>query len=141
MAQATAGDTVRIHYTGRLADGSIFDSSTGNEPLSFTLGEGEVIPGFERAVMGMEPGQQQTVTIPSDEAYGSLREDLILDVPRTQFPPDLKPEVGQQLQMQQDGQAFVVTVHAVSDEAVTLNANHPLAGEDLTFELTLVEIA
>lgn len=142
MAQATPGDTVRIHYTGRLDDGSVFDSSEGREPLEFTLGSGQVIPGFDQAVTGMEPGQERTITIPADEAYGELREDLLIAVPRTQFPPDIQPELGQQLQMQQpDGQAFVVTVHALGLETVTLNANHPLAGEDLTFDLKLVEIA
>lgn len=141
MAQAAAGDTVRIHYTGRLTDGTVFDSSAGREPLEFTLGEGQVIPGFEEAVTGMQPGDERTVTIPADQAYGALREDLLVSVPRTQFPPDIQPEVGQQLQMQQDGQAFVVTVVEVADDAVTLNANHPLAGEDLTFDLALVEIA
>lgn len=140
MAQARSGDTVRVHYTGRLADGTVFDSSQGREPLEFTLGQGQVIPGFEQAITGMEPGGEQTVTIPSDQAYGERRGDLVFAVPRAQFPPDLDPQPGQQLQVQQGANVAVVTVHDVTDEAVTLDANHPLAGHDLTFELSLVEI-
>jgi len=140
MDQAQTGDTVRVHYTGRLADGSTFDSSEGREPFRFTLGSGQVIPGFERAVTGMRPGEERTVTISADDAYGPRREDLLFPVPRDQFPADLEPEVGQQLQVRQGDHSGVVRVAEVSDSEVLLDANHPLAGEDLTFELTLVQV-
>jgi peptidylprolyl isomerase len=140
MERAERGQTVQIHYTGRLADGTVFDTSAERDPLQFTLGEGQVIPGFEQAVLGMEQGQQQTVTIPSTEAYGEAREDLVFSVPRIQLPSDIQPNVGQRLQMQQDGQVSVVVVREVTDEAVTLDANHPLAGQDLIFDLELVGI-
>ena len=141
MAQAKAGDTVSIHYTGKLDDETVFDSSRGAQPLTFTLGAGQVIPGFDRGVLGMAPGEEKTITIPADEAYGAHRDDLVGQVERSVFPADLKPEVGQQLQMQDPtGQTLVVTVKDVNDATVTLDANHPLAGENLTFELELVAI-
>jgi peptidylprolyl isomerase len=141
MAQAKAGDTVRIHYTGTLDDGSVFDSSRGREPLEFTLGTQQVIPGFERAILGLAEGEGRTVTIPVAEAYGARRDELMLEVDRSQFPDHIEPKVGQQLQIDQQGQVGVVTVTAVTDRTVTLDANHPLAGRALTFELELVEIA
>ncbi len=138
---ASIGDTVRIHYTGTLTDGTTFDSSEGREPLEFTLGSGQVIPGFDAGVTGMEPGESKTVTIPAADAYGPRRPEMMLEVGPDQFPEGMNPEVGQQLQMSQpDGQAVVVTVAEVSDDGVMLDANHPLAGEDLTFALTLDEI-
>jgi peptidylprolyl isomerase len=141
MAHARAGDTVRVHYTGTLDDGTVFDSSTGREPLEFTLGEGQVIAGFEEAVKGMEVGETKASRIDADEAYGPRRDDLLLDVPREQIPSEIDLQVGQQLTLQQpNGQAVPVVVAELSDETVTLDANHPLAGEALTFELTLVEI-
>jgi peptidylprolyl isomerase len=140
MHAARTGDTVRVHYTGRLDDGTVFDSSDGGEPIQFTLGAGEVIPGFENAVTGMAPGAERSVTIPADEAYGPRRDELVLAVSRSELPAGMAPEVGQQLQMNQQGQAFVVTVSDVNDEDVVLDANHPLAGEDLTFDLQLVDI-
>jgi len=140
MAEAKAGDTVRVHYTGTLGDGSEFDSSRGREPLEFTVGEGQVIPGFDEAVTGMQPGEEKRVTIPADEAYGQRRPEMVGSIRREQFPPGIRPAVGQQLQMSQQGHTFVVTVTGVSDDEVTLDANHPLAGEDLTFQLELVEI-
>ena len=140
MAQAKNGDTVRVHYTGRLDDGSVFDSSRGREPLEFVLGARQVIPGFEEAVDGLAPGQERTVNIPADRAYGPRREEMVLTIGRDQFPDDIQPEVGQQLQMSQDGQVAIVTITGVSDREVTLDANHPLAGKDLTFDVELVEI-
>jgi FKBP-type peptidyl-prolyl cis-trans isomerase 2 len=140
MSQAKNGDTVRLHYTGRLDDGSVFDSSRDRDPLEFTIGEGQVIPGFEAAVNGMAPGEEKQVTIPSDEAYGPRRDDLLMPVSRSQIPEHIEPTVGQQLQMSQGGQTFVVRIADISDEAVVLDANHPLAGMDLTFDLELVEI-
>jgi FKBP-type peptidyl-prolyl cis-trans isomerase 2 len=140
MEQARTGDTVRVHYTGKLDDGSVFDSSRGRDPLEFTLGEGQVIAGFDQALQGMEPGAEKTVTIPADQAYGGRREDLLFVVPREMLPAELDPAPGQQLQMTQDGQVTVVTVVDVSDRGVVMDANHPLAGRDLTFDLELVEI-
>lgn len=140
MAAARAGDTVRIHYTGRLDDGSVFDSSEGREPLEFAVGSGQVIPGFDNAVSGMEEGQQKRVTIPADEAYGPRREELVLTVERSQLPDDMSPQLGEQYQMSQAGQTVVLTVTDVSEDAVELDANHPLAGENLTFDIQLVGI-
>lgn len=141
MEQAKSGDTVKVHYTGKLEDGTEFDSSQGKEPLEFTLGEGRIIPGFEQAVMGMNPGDNKTVDIPADQAYGPYREDWVMVVDREQLPSNIEPEVGQQLQVRQGDQAFVVQVTDVSDGEVTLDRNHPLAGEDLTFDIELVEVA
>ena len=141
MAQAKKGDSVKIHYTGRLEDGTVFDTSRERDPLEFTVGTGMVIPGFDEAVEGMAVGDEKTAEVPSEEAYGPRRDDLMISVPPDQFPDDLDPEVGQQLQMQTgDGQTFVASVAQVEDDAVVLDANHPLAGKDLTFDIELVEI-
>ncbi|MBI4267490.1 MAG: peptidylprolyl isomerase [Chloroflexi bacterium] len=134
------GDTVKVDYTGTLDDGTQFDSSAGREPLQFTLGEGKVIPGFEKAVLGMKVGDAKTVKIPSAEAYGPYHDQLMLVLDRSQLPADLVPEVGQTLQMEQDGRTFLVNITAVSTANITVDGNHPLAGKDLTFEITLVEI-
>jgi len=140
-AQAENGDVVQVHYTGKLADGTVFDSSVGREPLEFTLGAGQMIPGFEQAVLGMKVGESKTVTIPANEAYGPRLDDLIAEVLRERLPSDLTPEVGQQLGMNRpDGGVSIVTITGVSDNTVTIDANHPLAGEDLTFEIELVKI-
>jgi peptidylprolyl isomerase len=142
MSQAKSGDTVKIHYTGTLDDGSEFDSSTGREPLEFSLGGGQVIAGFNSAVDGMTVGTSKTVTIPAGEAYGERHEQMIQQVPKTALPDDMKPEVGMQLQSQSpDGQIINVVVSEVSDDTVTLDGNHPLAGQALTFAIELVEIA
>jgi len=142
MAEAKQGDTVHIHYTGRLADGTTFDSSQDGDPLAVTLGEGMVIPGFENAILGMAVGDQKTAEIPVHEAYGPRRDELVMNVPRTQLPPGLNPQEGQQLSMQTpDGQAVPVVVSGTTDETVEIDANHPLAGKDLTFDLLLVKIA
>lgn len=141
MAEAKSGDTVSIHYTGRLEDGTVFDTSEDKDPLEFTLGEGKVIPGFEKAVEGMEEGDTRTATIDSEDAYGERRDDLVLSVAKQQLPDDLDPEVGQRLQMQAgDGQTFQVVISDVESDSVEVDANHPLAGEDLTFDIELVEI-
>lgn len=141
MTQAKPGDTVKIHYTGKLDDGTVFDSSVNREPLEFTLNAGQVIPGFDQAVLGMTPGESKTETIPMDQAYGPHRPEMVLQVDRQQMPPNLEPEVGQQLQVQSpQGQAIPVMITEVTDSKITLDANHPLAGEDLTFEIELVEI-
>lgn len=151
--QAKQGDTVKVNFIGRLEDGTVVDSSEdcecedceceGDEtgPLAFTIGEEEVIPGLEQAVVGMQPGDTKTLTIAAEEAYGLFDEDLVMEVPRNEFPDDIFPEVGQTLELTgDDGESFLVTVTEVSDETVILDANHPLAGKDLTYELELVEI-
>lgn len=140
MAQAQNGDTVLVHYTGKLDDGTVFDSSQDREPLEFTLGSGQVIAGFDDAVTGMETGSSRMITIPADQAYGARRDELLLQVDRSQFPDNASPEVGQQFQMSQGGQTLVVNVTNVAADQVTLDANHPLAGKDLTFQLELVGI-
>ena len=141
QATAQRGDTVKVHYTGKLSDDTVFDSSRNGDPLEFTIGAGEVIPGFEQAVVGMAPGETRTTMITSDMAYGDYDEDMLLEVDRAQLPAGVEPAVGQQYQMvNPDGEAMVVTVTDVSPGAVTLDANHPLAGQDLTFDIQLVEI-
>ena len=141
MPRAKYGDTVKVHYTGKLEDGTIFDSSFDSEPLEFTIGEGQVIPGFEQSVFGMELNETKTVKIPVDKAYGAHRDDLIVVVNRSQLPPDFEPEIGAELEGRQpDGSIVVATVIEVSESSVTLDANHPLAGKDLTFDIQLVEI-
>ncbi len=141
MSTAKQGDTVQIHYTGTLEDGTVFDSSEGRDPLSFTLGHGQVISGFEEAALGMEVGETKKARIEVEDAYGERRDDLVLEVPREQLPDELDVDVGTPLQLQQpDGQAVPVTVAALDESTVTLDANHPLAGQPLTFELTLVDI-
>jgi FKBP-type peptidyl-prolyl cis-trans isomerase 2 len=141
MAQAQAGDLVKVHYTGRLADGTIFDTSMEREPLEFTLGSGELIPGFEQVVLGMTAGESKTATILADQAYGPHRTEQVIDVERHHLPPDLQPELGQRLQMTRpDGTTITVVVTATTETQVTLDANHPLAGRDLIFDIMLVEI-
>lgn len=141
MAQVEDGNTVKVHYTGKFEDGTVFDTSADRDPLEFTIGRGQLIPGFEQAVIGMSPGESKTVNIPADEAYGQHNAEMLTEVDRSQFPADLNPEVGQQLQLNRpDGQTVVVTVASVSESTVTLDANHPLAGKDLIFDIQLVEI-
>lgn len=135
------GTTVKVHYTGTLEDGSIFDSSQDREPLEFTLGQGQLIPGFEKAVVSLSEGESTTVTIPSDEAYGEPREDLVIQVAKSELPDDIEPQIGMQLQVNQPGGNPVpVRVTGVEEEQITLDANHPLAGENLTFEIELVQV-
>lgn len=131
-----SGDTVHVHYTGTLSDGSVFDSSEGREPLAFTVGAGDVIAGFDRAVTGMEVGQTRTVTIPAADAYGEPDPEQTLVVPRSEM-PEGAVEVGDTFVLGMEGGEVPVTVAEVTDESVTLDANHPLAGEDLTFAITL----
>jgi len=141
MAKAKQGDRVNVHYTGKLDDGTVFDTSVGSEPLQFTIGEGEVIQAFEKAVVGMNPGELKTIKIMANEAYGLHREELIMVVDRVRFPANFQLEVGQHLQIrQEDGNLFFVTVADVSAANVTLDANHPLAGKDLTFDMQLVGV-
>lgn len=142
MAVASKGDAVKVHYTGRLEDGTVFDSSANREPLQFILGDGNMIKGFDAAVDGMQIGEEKSVTIPCLEAYGEKREDMMLDIPMEQVPPHIKPEVGMELSLQnQAGQPVPVMVSYVDDVKIILDANHPLAGKDLIFDITLVEIS
>ena len=142
MAQAKDGDRVRIHYTGRLDDGTVFDSSIITDPLEFTIGEHEVIQGFEEAVVGMTPGESRTVAISPEKAYGHRRDDFVVVIGRDKFPSDIQPETGKQLELRrrEDGETFPVTVTDVSESSVTLDGNHYLAGKRLTFDIRLVEI-
>jgi FKBP-type peptidyl-prolyl cis-trans isomerase 2 len=142
-AQRTAqkGDTVRVHYRGTLEDGTEFDSSRGREPLEFTLGAGGIIPGFEDIVTGMSPGERRAERVAAEQAYGAHRGDLVIEVSREHVPEDIALELGQQLHLRQEGgQPVPVTVTDLSEEAVTLDANHPLAGKDLNFEIELLDI-
>lgn len=139
MSKVSDGSKVKVHYTGKLNDGTVFDSSQDREPLEFTVGEGKVIPGFEDAVRGMEQGESKNVTIGYDQAYGERRQDMILEVPRDKFPDEIPPNVGQQLMLRHpEGQEFPAFIVDVKDDVITLDANHPLAGEDLNFEIQLV---
>ena len=139
--QAQPGNRVKVHYTGTLQDGTVFDTSRERGPIEFTIGEGQVIRGFEEAVKGLAPGQTRTTTLPPEEAYGQPRDDLRIKVPRQTLPPEVDPQVGETLYVRQpDGGAAPVRVADVEDESVTLDANHPLAGQALTFEIQLVEI-
>ena len=134
-------DTIRVHYKGTLTNGDLFDSSEGREPLEFTVGSGQVIPGFDSAVIDMEVGEAKSFLIPCDDAYGQADERLVQEVGRDQLPEDMQPEVGMMLSSQlPNGQQIPVKVVEVTDASIKIDANHPLAGEDLNFEITLVEI-
>ncbi|MBC8145005.1 MAG: peptidylprolyl isomerase [bacterium] len=138
---AKQGDTVRIHYTGKLDDGTVFDSSEGRDPLEFTVGKEEVIPGFEKAVVGMEPGETRSTTIVPDEGYGDYQDDMVFEVERSRLPGDMTPEVGAELRVRTpDDNMIPVVIVDVNDDKVTIDANHPLAGRDLVFDIELVEI-
>ncbi len=141
MSQAKSGDTVKIHYTGVLDDGTQFDSSAGRDPLEFEVGSGQVIPGFDQAVDGMSVGEKISVTIQPADAYGERHEQAVQEVPRSALPNDIEPEVGMALQsMSPDGQAMMFTVAAVSEDSITVDGNHPLAGQVLNFDIELVDI-
>lgn len=141
MTQAKSGDTVRIHYTGTLDDGTQFDSSAGRDPLEFELGGGQVVPGFDSAVDGMAVGENKTVTIAADQAYGDRHEQLVQEVPKSALPDEIEPAVGMQLQSQSpEGHVMNLVITDVADETITLDGNHPLAGQALTFAIELVEI-
>ena len=141
MSKAKKGDQIAVHYTGRLTDGTVFDSSEGREPLAFELGAGMMIKGFDAAVNGMEIGEKVTAEMAAAEAYGESNPDLIFDIPKSNFPPDLNPQPGQQLAMSQpNGRQIPVKVKEVKDEVVVIDANHDLAGKDLVFDIELISI-
>jgi len=141
MQTAKSGDKVKVHYHGKLSSGETFDSSEGRAPLEFELGSGMVIKGFDEGVAGMSVGDKKTINIPVEEAYGPVNPDMIIDMPKDRFPSDMELEEGMQLMMSNgSGQNFQVTVSEIKDDSVILDANHPLAGQDLIFDLELVEI-
>jgi len=141
MAQVEDGDTVEVHYTGKLEDGTVFDTTANRDPLQFRIGEGQIIPRVERALIGMEPGESKIVEVPVNEAYGPHREDLVLMVDRNVFSKGAQPEVGRQFEVHRpDSRPIVATVTDVTESGATLDANHPLAGKDLIFDIQLMEI-
>ena len=141
MSQVKENDTVRVHYTGKLSNGQIFDTSAEREPLEATLGQGLLIPGFEKAIIDMKVNEKKTVTIPKEEAYGDIQEELFHKVDNTQLPEEVKPEVGMGLVSRgEDGREHQFRVAQVNDDHIIVDGNHPLAGQDLTFELELIEI-
>jgi peptidylprolyl isomerase len=141
MSQAKSGDSVKIHYTGTLDDGTQFDSSAGRDPLEFELGSGQVIPGFDKAVDGMSVGDRKSVNIPAEDAYGVHHQQMVQDVPRDALPAEMEPVEGMSLQAEgPDGQAFNLVITAIQEETITVDGNHPLAGKALNFDLELVSI-
>lgn len=141
MAEVKTGDTVRIHYTGTLTDGTVFDSSNGRDPLEFVVGSGQIIGGLDKALPGMQVGEKKSVPVPCLEAYGESNPEARQSIPRSEIPPHFPLDLGSQLQVQtQTGQTMVVVVAEVTDTEVTLDANHPLAGKDLVFDIELVAI-
>jgi FKBP-type peptidyl-prolyl cis-trans isomerase 2 len=141
MTQVKENNTVKVHYTGKLADGQVFDTSEGKEPLAFTLGEGRLIPGFEKGLIDMKLNEKKTTNLTKDEAYGDPREDLIIEVPKSELPQEMTPEVGMGLVSRTpEGQEMNLLVVEVREETVVLDGNHPLAGKDLIFDLEVVEI-
>lgn len=141
MSQVKENDTVRVHYTGKLKDGQVFDSSLEREPLEFTMGKGQLIPGFEKGLVDMKVNEKKTINIPSEEAYGAPREELVQEVKKSQLPEDIKPEVGMGLVSKSpDGQEMNLVVAEVKDDSIVVDGNHPLAGKDLVFDLEVVEI-
>jgi peptidylprolyl isomerase len=141
MGQAKQGDTVKVHYTGKLENGTVFDTSRSRHPLQFTIGKGQVIAGFEQAVVGMNTGELKTTKVPVDQAYGPRRQDMIITMERSKLPPDINPSIGQRLELtQMDDKTVLVTITDITTTTLTLDANHPLAGKDLTFDIELVGI-
>ena len=141
MTRVKTGDTVKVHYTGKLDDGTVFDSSRERDPLEFTIGDGRIIPGFEEALTGMNLNESKTVKIPFDKAYGPYHNELCMEVEKNQFPPHINPQIGQQLQIpRSDGQTVMFVITQITERTITLDANNPLAGKDLIFDLQVVEI-
>jgi peptidylprolyl isomerase len=141
MAEAKAGDKVRVHYKGQLSDGTIFDSSLEREPIEFILGQDTVIPGFEDAVIGMEAGESKDVSIPPEEGFGEYSEDLVVNIEKTILPPEINPELGMQLEVSSEEETpRVFTIADIAEDSITLDGNHPLAGKEIAFKITLLEI-
>lgn len=141
MAPAKDGDTVKVKYTGKLDDGTVFDSSEGDDLLEFTIGDGKVIPGFDKGATGLAPGESKTVSIPCDQAYGTWREELVIKVPREEIPEGVEPKTGQRYHIpMHTGGTAIVTISEVTETEVSMDGNHPLAGKDLTFDIEMVEI-
>lgn len=141
MSKVKDGDTVKVHYTGKLENGDVFDSSREKEPFEFTVGNKAVIPGFEKGVVGMGVGDTKTIEIPPEEAYGAKQDELVVVVNKSEFPDDITPSVGQRLQIkQQDGNPVIVTITDLTEDSITLDANHPLAGYTLFFDVEIVDI-
>jgi FKBP-type peptidyl-prolyl cis-trans isomerase SlpA len=141
MSLVKENDTVKVHYTGKLADGQVFDSSEGKDPIEFTLGQGQLIPGFEKGLIDMKLNEKKTINIPKDEAYGDSREDLVQEVQKSELPEEIKPEVGMGLvSKSQDGREMNLVIAEVKEESIVVDGNHPLAGKDLIFDLEVVEI-
>lgn len=141
MSQVKQNDNVKVHYTGKLTNGEVFDSSLEREPIQFTVGQGQIIPGFEKGIIDMKENEKKTVEIPKEEAYGEVREDLIQEVPKSQLPQDIEPKVGMALVSKTpEGQEMNLIVKDVKEDSIVVDANHPLAGKDLVFDLEVVEI-
>ncbi|GGK20281.1 peptidyl-prolyl cis-trans isomerase [Yeosuana aromativorans] len=141
MSQVKANDTVKVHYTGKLSNGQVFDSSEGKEPLEVALGQGMLIPGFEKAIIDMKVNDKKTVNIPKEEAYGDIQQELFHKVDNSQLPEEIKPEIGMGLTSRsEDGREYQFRVAEVNEDHIIVDGNHPLAGQDLTFDLELVEI-
>lgn len=141
MAEAKKGDTVKVHYTGTLDDGSIFDSSEKSGPIEFVVGDGALIPAFEDAMIGMNTGESKTIRINAEDAYGPFYPDMLIELDKSALPGDVEPQVDMMLEMEdEDGLSRLVRIIELSDGAVTIDANHPLAGKDLTFMVELAEI-
>jgi FKBP-type peptidyl-prolyl cis-trans isomerase 2 len=141
MNQVKENNTVKVNYTGKLADGQVFDSSEGKEPIEFTLGQGQLIPGFEKGLIDMKLNEKKTITVAKEEAYGDVNKDLIQEVKKTELPQDMTPEVGMGLVSKSpDGQEMNLMVVEVKDESIVIDGNHPLAGKELVFDLEVIEI-
>lgn len=141
MSQVKQNDTVKVHYTGKLADGQVFDTSEGKEPIEFTLGEGQLIPGFENGLIDMKLNEKKTINIPVEQAYGQPREELVQEIDKSQLPPEIEPEVGMGLVSKTpDGREMNLLVAEVKEKSIIVDGNHPLAGKDLIFDLEVVEI-
>jgi len=141
MSKAVKGSEVKVHYTGTLSDNTVFDSSRERDPLAFTVGSGQMIKGFDDAVVGMAVGESKTVNIPAADAYGPKLEEAMIDMPKDKLPEGMEPQVGMQLEASHaDGRKQILEITEIKEDSVTLDANHPLAGKDLTFEIELVEL-
>ncbi len=140
MPKAKNGDTVSIHYTGKFEDGSVFETSKQGESLQFTIGEGKIIPGLEKAVIGMSPNEKKDIKVPAKEAYGPYYPDMVFEVQKKELPKGVKPELGQQFELEKDGETLIVSVIEIKKNSLVLDGNHPLAGHELHFEVELLEI-